>query len=303
MESAIVYLPKEPMKAPSASVKPEEVKFPVLASPKLDGLRALHIKSGIVSKTFSRFRNDYTHTLFQRSEYASFDGELIVGLPYGGDVIRRTYSGVMSKDGCPDVKWYLFDDFSIPDTTFRVRQQMLRKRVRNLPAALRKRVEVLEQRIIGSLGELLSYEADMLRMGYEGLMLRDPTGPYVDKRCTMRDGWIQKFKRFEDKEAFITGFEEGSINGNERKADGKRRTLRAGMRPSGMVGTILAKDKETGEPIRVAPGRLSHEERFQMLAQPKKFIGLEFTYRRFPTGTYAAPRFPTFQTFRNSERV
>jgi DNA ligase 1 len=302
MGSATVQL-KELMKAPTLSVKPEQVKFPTLASPKLDGLRGAHFGDSVVSKTLKRFRNEFTHELYARTAFTNFDGELVVGLPYGGDVIRRSYSGVMSRDGVPDVKWFLFDDFTLPHATFKARQQMLMKRVHNLPASLRKRVEVLEQRLINSLPELLSYEADMLRVGYEGLMLRDPMGPYVGKRCTLREGWLLKFKRFEDKEAIITGFEEGSVNENERKADGKRRTLRAGLRPSGMVGTILAKDVESGEPIRCAPGRLTHDERIQMMLQPKKFIGMEFTYRRFPTGTYAAPRFPTFQTFRNSDRV
>jgi len=279
------------MKAPSESVKLEDVKFPVLASYKLDGYRASYHDGQILSKNLKLFRNVHVNEVFSnRPALENLDGELIVGLPYGEDTIRRTNSGLTSTDGAPDVTWWVFDDFTAPKIGFKERYAAVSERAAGLP-----QVKVLPHKLVKSAAELLKLEEHALGKGYEGLMLRDPAGPYKFGRSTPKEGWLFKFKRFVDAEAVVLRVEEGSINGNEKKADGTRHALKAGMTPSGLIGTIIGMDLKTGREIRVAPGRLSHEER----KLPCNFINKVFTYRSFPTGSVNAPRFPTFQTFRD----
>ena len=59
--------------------------------------------------------------MFGREEYNGLDGELIVGEPNAVDVYRTTNSGVMSADGEPDVKFYVFDRWDWPDSEYSYR--------------------------------------------------------------------------------------------------------------------------------------------------------------------------------------
>jgi DNA ligase-1 len=80
-----------------ASPAPETIKFPVLASPKLDGIRCI-IRDGVaVSRNLKPIPNVYIQKSL--AGLPPLDGELIVGPPVGNDVWNRSNSGVMSRDG------------------------------------------------------------------------------------------------------------------------------------------------------------------------------------------------------------
>lgn len=85
--------------------------FPLIASPKLDGIRCI-VRNGVAySRSNKPIRNRYIQQCV--SEYSSdlegLDGELIVGSPTACDVYRVTNSAVMSADGTPDFKFFVFD--------------------------------------------------------------------------------------------------------------------------------------------------------------------------------------------------
>jgi len=69
-------------------------------------------------------------------------------------------------------------------------------------------------RVINSAEELDAFEAACLRDGFEGVMLRSPSGRYKFGRSTLKENLLLKLKRFEDAEAQIIGFEELSHNAN-----------------------------------------------------------------------------------------
>lgn len=289
-------MPFKYLKAPGESIKIEDIKFPVLASYKLDGFRGSHHGGTVLSKTLKKFPNYYVQEIFDDRKLKHLDGELVVGKPFGEDVVRRTTSGLMSREGEPAVTWWVFDDFSEPGLPFHIRHSQTAARVKALNNPY---VWLLPHKRIKTATELLRLEEHALDRGYEGLMLRNPSGVYKFGTATARENIIFKFKRFVDAEAVVLSVEEGSINGNEKKADGKRRTLKSGMTPNGMIGTLICMDIKTGKEVRVAPGKLSHAER----KLPCTFLGAVITYRSFPTGTVNAPRFPRFHTFRDVTTV
>ena len=95
----------KPMLAVEADFK--KLRYPVFAQPKLDGIRVI-IKNGVVySRSLKPIPNKHVQALFGHLE--GVDGELIVGNPTAHDVFQKTTSGVMSKDGEPDVTLYAFD--------------------------------------------------------------------------------------------------------------------------------------------------------------------------------------------------
>ena len=91
------------------------LRYPVLASPKLDGVRAIGTLGGLMSRNGKIIPNRHVQNLFGEACAAGLDGELIVGEPTDKDCYRSTVSGVMSEAGEPDVTFYVFDTMPAGD--------------------------------------------------------------------------------------------------------------------------------------------------------------------------------------------
>lgn len=81
----------------------DNIKFPVLATPKIDGIRCLRINGKSLSRSFKEIPNRYIQEKMAGLP-DGLDGELVVN----GSFIK-TVSGVMSKDGKPDFEYWVFD--------------------------------------------------------------------------------------------------------------------------------------------------------------------------------------------------
>src|SRR5690348_12921017 len=87
---------------------PDEIRYPIFGSPKLDGIRATVVNGIVMSRTMKPIPNNYIQDLFGHDAMNGLDGELIVGDPSASDVFHRTSSGVMSIEGEPDVTLWIF---------------------------------------------------------------------------------------------------------------------------------------------------------------------------------------------------
>lgn len=87
---------------------PRGLQFPLLASPKLDGIRCVcTVNDGPVSRSLKPIPNRFIHG--QLFFYPPFDGELMVGDPTDPSAFNRSTSGIMSHDGEPDFTYWVFD--------------------------------------------------------------------------------------------------------------------------------------------------------------------------------------------------
>src|SRR6185437_11420902 len=75
----------------------ETLTFPLIASPKLDGVRAIISADGVLSRTLKPIPNRRVQELL-RGLPVGLDGELLAGDPTAPDVYRKTVSMVMSED-------------------------------------------------------------------------------------------------------------------------------------------------------------------------------------------------------------
>ena len=270
------------------------LSYPLVASPKLDGVRAIIWEGVAYSRNAKPIRNHFVQAWAR--DLHNLDGELIVGSATEGNVLGRTQSGVMSFAGMPDFSFHLFD--CIRDDPFRRRLNAVTNSYSHNPRI----VPVPHAEIINA-GHLREYEASMLAEGYEGVMLRDAMGPYKHGRSTLREGYLMKLKQFTDGEAVVVGLEEGSVNGNELERDelgrAKRSKVSSGLTPSGMIGTLLVKDPKWGD-LRVAPGTMTHQERRFWLNDTTAhgLIGKTIHWRSFGYGMKDKPRFPRFYGIR-----
>jgi len=276
------------------------LKYPVYATPKLDGIRALKIDGKLISRNWKAIPNSYTRNTFEKLLPDGLDGELILkGERPCGASFSETSSAVMSEDGDPDVLYHAFDLVKKSLT------ESYLDRMGNLAActlSVLKHVRILLPERIFNEEELLAYEKKCLADGYEGIMLRTADSPYKCGRSTEREGWLLKLKRFSDSEAIILGFEEKHSNQNEADEDAfghtKRSQALAGMVPMNTMGKLVVKDVKSGITFGLGTG-FDDALRSKIWMNQSKYLGKIVKYKFQACGVKEKPRFPVFLGWRS----
>lgn len=287
------------MKSPMLAVSVKDLsllKYPLLASPKLDGVRCLGMGGQALSRKFKPIPNLYVQSLFKSGKLDGLDGELVVGSPTDPDCYRNTVSSVMSVEGTPSMTFHVFDDFTASDAAFDTRLERAFRRTSRDGVAYVNHVTIRTEE------QLLAYEEQCLTRGYEGVMLRHMSGLYKEGRSTLKEGWLMKLKRFEDSEAEVLGFQELQHNGNEKEmgrgGQMERSHKKAGMVGLGKLGAFLVRDVKTGAEFSVGSG-FTQADREIFWAVQEDLKGRLVKYQFFPGGSKDRPRFPTFKGFRD----
>ena len=284
----------------AATLKNEEIAtlpYPMYLSAKLDGIRAV-IRDGVVySRNLKRIPNEYVQLLFGQDKYNGFDGELIVGKSNAENVYNVTVSGVMSEDGEPDVRFWVFDDAdeTNSDMPYRLRLQNVQRRLVNAVPA--DRVHVMPQNVVDNEHTLLSFEKALVEDGYEGVMVRSMNGKYKHGRSTNREQNIFKLKRFTDGEAEILDFEELFKNMNDKQVNELGNSFRSShkdnMVPMDTLGALVVRDIKTGIEFNIGSG-YTQEVRDYIWANQHAYLGKLAKYKHFEIGVKDKPRFPVF---------
>jgi len=303
-----------PMRAADLEGDVSKLKYPLWASPKLDGYRATvqlneFLDPCLLSKNNKPIRNIFTQALFGDVNLVGLDGELVVG-DVRNDPLQRTSSGVTAAKGEPDVRFYVFDDFSYPadNLPFEQRLDNLLARRTRLPA----RVVIVQQVLVKSEAELLKLEAKWLDEGYEGVMTRSPNGPYkqggAEPRATVAEGYCSKLKRRQDAEARIIGYTEQTENTNEATKDElgrtKRSSAKAGKVGKGVLGSLQVvgvNGRWKGVEFDIGNGWTA-KQRADLWAVRKTLLDriVKFKHGKTPK-TFDKPQFPIFADFRGAE--
>lgn len=290
--------PFKPMLASPAEV--DKLRFPLLASPKIDGIRGVILDGELRTRKLLALPNRHTQARLSVQSIDGFDGELVVGPPHAKDVMRRTTSGLMSIEGMPNYTFWVFDLHN-HEGVYEKRLKALTKAA-SLYIRNTCQISVLPQKLISHPDDLLSFEERIVREGYEGVIVRDPKAPYKFGRSTAREGYMLKIKRFEDGEAEVIGFEEELANTNEATKDElghtKRSSAKAGKVGKGTLGAFIVRDLKTGAEFNVGGG-LTAQQRAQFWEDRRKLKNKIVKYKSFPVGVKEAPRHPVFLGFRD----
>jgi DNA ligase-1 len=293
----------KPMLAAKSPGNLDTLALPVLGSPKYDGVRALVLGGVVYSRNLKPIPNKSVQRLFGHRKYNGLDGELIVGSPTAVDVFRNTTSYVMSEnieriEPKDDVKFYVFDDFTKANDPYKLRFEQAKNKARHTTNVI-----PVPTRTLNSKADIDDLEDWCLAMGYEGAMLRTPNGPYKFGRATTREGYLSKFKRFEDSEAKVVGWVEREHNGNEATRDelgrSKRSSHKAGKVATGTLGALEVVDVHTGVAFAIGTGFDDVLRAALWAGGLEAVVGRIVKYTYFPTGSKTKPRFPVFHGFRD----
>jgi DNA ligase-1 len=304
------------------------LRFPLLGSPKLDGIRATVQNGKLYSRSLKLIPNKQMQNAWGTKDLNGLDGEIVVGPPTAEDCFNRSTSVVMSRDKSMEgARFYVFDSLDdVEPFSIRVNNASLTANQRgflNLQgviASSERWITPVEHTLLKNIQQLLKYEEKCLKQGYEGIMLRDQNGAYKQGRSTLKEGGLIAVKRFVDAEAVVLDTYEQEENTNEKTINelgrSKRSTHKAGKvgkdTLGGFVVRLCIKDGDRAcnylfnkpcvchPEFNIGTGQgLTDALRKELWGKRKGLVGQIIKFRYQKIGTMVAPRQPIFLGFRD----
>lgn len=273
----------------------ELLNYPVLVSPKLDGIRCVVIDGVAYSRSLKPIPNISAQQFFANGKYDGFDGELIAGPHNAPDVFNRSTRFVMKRDAVDDWTFYVFDYVSDGHTIERM----------GLVEALEwsPHVRPIIQTTIQDAEALREYERVSLSQGFEGVMIRSMGSKYKYGRSTIKEGLLLKLKRFSDDEATVIDVEclmqNKNIAGVNELGYIERSSAAYGLVPVDALGALIVR-RADGVEFKIGSG-FTESQRYTLWQNQDKIIGKMVTYKHFEVGAKDKPRFPIFKGFRDEK--
>lgn len=287
--------------------KPELIKFPVYASPKIDGIRCVVFGGVAYSRSLKPIPNPQVQKFFADNARAldGLDGEIVVGRAIDANCMQNSMQ-VMSKANPLNegFTFYVFDSVSYTwdyQRRFRAAVEQVANAALVSGTVFLNTVEQAQARCMDDLDTL---EARWLAEGYEGMMIRCQHSAYKYGRSTEREGGLVKVKRFTDAEAEVIGFVEEMHNGNETTTDALGRTERStqasGLTGKGRLGALRVQGIPHPIKFNIGTG-FTASQRVDFWNRREELLGQLVTFKHFDHGTVDAPRHPVFKSFRSKD--
>lgn len=278
-----------------------KLRFPLLASPKLDGIRCVIRGGRALSRSLKPIPNKVIRAHLESLDIEGLDGELMLPQPA---TFQDITSAVMSPNDTPPDDWYfaVFDDTSQSERMFAKRLGSASCRAASL---YDPHVELVDHRYPANTDHLAEFEELCLAQGFEGVMLRCPDAPYKFGRSTLREHGLMKLKRFKDDEALIADVVELQHNLNPAETNElgrtKRSTAKAGKVAGGTLGALVVVHPTFGA-FELGSG-FDDATRTKLWNAHKrdKLIGQLAKFKYFPIGVKDKPRHPVFLGLRHAD--
>lgn len=279
--------------------------YPLFASIKIDGIRALLTKDGLLSRSLKKIPNKalQSHFLALLKQYPmleGLDGELCASSMFDPNLMQKTTSVCMSHNSSADqVVFYVFDIWNNPTIPYRIRLSILeRKLVKPIDP-----IVILPQTQVMDASQAEQFENAAIDQHAEGIILRSPNAPYKYGRSTLREQYLLKVKRFEDSEAIIVGASPLLVNNNEQTINNlglaERSSSIANKIEANMLGSLHVRNLNSNTIFSIGSG-FTEAQRINLWENRGALMGKIITYKSFKnTGVLNAPRFPIFKSFRS----
>lgn len=293
---------KRPLKAPSDPITNDQLRFlryPIVGSPKLDGYRCT-VDDIPFTSSMKHFPNIFVNEELSNPMYRGFDGELLVGSPNDPNAYNNS-SQIMSINGKPDFRLYVFDDWSQGHYSYK--ERWIDRKIKD-----QGRLIVLKQSLLYSPEDVLAYERSMLEIGYEGSMIRTLDSFYKEGRCSFRDMVIYKRKPFTETEAVIIDVVEGLQNLNKPVMNEighmRRSSHQANKIPKGTLGSFELKSDSWPLTFHSGLGEgFTQEDKQEIWNHQDQYLGRTVTVKYQKYGSRDRPRISSVIKIRAKEEV
>ena len=272
-----------------------KLNYPVMASLKIDGIRASIHNGVVMSRSMKPIPSKAVQEKFGKAEYEGYDGEIIYGPYLDNNVFTHSTRVCMSHDlpegfSMSEIKFFVFDTIGEGSAIERNK-----KILTGWPETTG--VHKLTHSIIEDSEALDKFEADALFRGAEGVMVKAISGIYKQGRSTLKEGYLLKVKRFTDSEAVVIGFEEKLHNANEATVGELGQTKRSShlenMVPMNTLGSLHVRDLVTGVDFNIGTG-FNGELRKEIWGSRDIWLNKIVKYKHFEVGSVDKPRFPVY---------
>lgn len=301
-DDLLVPSPKPPRPMLAEAIKEtdfQKLKFPFLASAKIDGYRGIYWQGNFYTRSGKEHPSPAVKALakkLQEAGYPDLDGELIVpdeNFHSGGGKLREhNYSGPVE---------YIIYDVLNDELPFLNRWELY-SHLKEVPG-----VKVLAQVWLENQAQLLDFENTCLHDGFEGVVIRKPSAKYKHGRGTLNDQIMLKLKRFHTAEAKVLALYPRMHNENPMTQSplgfAERSTAQAGLVETNVLGkldVIGLNGPYKGKTFSIGTfDGLTEDEKIQIL-RDGSLKGKTISYKYFPTGAKDKPRHPVYLCLRPS---
>lgn len=279
-----------------------KMQFPVLCSPKIDGIRWMKPRGDFVrSRSWTPLPKKTLQEFMKSELFDWLDGEVVVGFdPTIPGIFNKSQSCIMTADDTQDFSLWVFDYWYYPDMGFQRRLEIAQRAVEHCREVHGMNVNFVEHRLAFNADDVFNLEQEAIEAGFEGLMFRDPSGRYKYGRSTLKQQGLVALKRFTDDEAEVIGFEplERNLNEQTRNPFGlaKRSSHRSGKVADNLLGRLLVRHQRFGD-FAIGTG-FDVETRQQIWDNQEAYRGKRVTFKYQGHGTIDKPRAPVFKGFR-----
>ena len=216
VDDAMAYF--EPQLAHKYNDYKDRVKFPVLVSKKLDGLRMIITKQGIFTRNGKIFNATPHLRKVLEPIFVEHPNWVLDGEGYTSDVPFEKVVSLIKRqkptaedlaESAKLVQFWLFDGVvDAKNASFDKRFGIITEAISKLSAEARKMIVVVDNIEVTTHEEIIKYHDKFVGQGFEGIMIRVPSAPYENKRSRN----LLKYKQFIDDEFEIIDVVEGQGN-------------------------------------------------------------------------------------------
>lgn len=272
----------------------KKLRYPVLATVKMDGIRALRLNGSLLSRKFLPIPN---RKIRERSLILA--GGMDVELWNPSLAFNEIASIVMSTehDDWDKIQFYVLD--WVTDGTYQVRlikagNWFLQNFTQDSLSYIRIKQYPT---VCTDATELMSFFLHVESEQGEGICFRTLNSPYKSGRSTLKEQYLIKLSRYHYEEATITSVFEQVENtnyaGTSKTGHTKRSSCQEGMVGKGTMGGFVVTTITNSTVVRVGTGEgWTDSFRRKVWNNPMAWIGKQITIKSKPTGKLNKPRHP-----------
>jgi DNA ligase-1 len=318
----------KPQKAPNEETNLDEIKYPLLASYKLDGLRDIYKQGQMLTCSLKKFPNKQVNEKFEAIRKYSEENNLILdGELYAHRIpFQMIVSCAMTHDYYTKSsikKWEkLCKEYSLNIKREEVLEKLsfncfdciikedfnlkFRYRLGNVEyyATKQSLISPVKHVLVNSKEEVEKLFEQALEEGYEGLVLRNLESGYKFGRGTIKEGIIYKVKPFVTLDAKIIGVVQATEV--DENAEKKINELGYSVTSKKQGDRILVeracavwvKYNESDLKVNLA---MTNEQKEEVWKNKESYIGKWIEYKGMLVGSKTVPRHPEFIRWREDK--